>query len=163
MESVVPHPVEWALLLQSGGFAIALAVAFVNVRKYLLDANASLKTDLEILKLLRDDHPHRVFVEEAIELRLAARFGVPGRYRVIPFGRRFSSALWRIAAGVSLSGIAYVALLRAFGTVAVLAGFFGPLLVFAGIAALWEREYLFPKELSRGAAPVQPKRRPGTA
>ena len=163
MEPTLSQPVDWPLLLQSGGFAVAVAIAFVNVRKLLLDANASLKTDLEILKLLRDDHPHRAFVEEEVERRLAGRFGVPGRYRVIPFGRRFTNAVWRLTGGVLLVGVAYLALRAALETIAVMAGFFGPLLILAGVAALWEREYMFPKELSRGAAPVQPRRRTGVA
>jgi len=65
---------DWDLLLKALGFLIAAVAAYFQVRNLNFAARASLKTDLEILKLIDASDPNYQVVKTEVDRRVASLY-----------------------------------------------------------------------------------------
>jgi hypothetical protein len=76
-------PIDWELLLKALGFVVATVVAYVHWRGLHLTSRTSLKTDLEILKLLDTIDPNYHTVRAAVNQRVSQLYAPrPAQFQV---------------------------------------------------------------------------------
>jgi len=62
-EAAAASGIDWDLLLKALGLLVTIGATLIQVRNFRSSSRSSLKTDLEILKLIDPGHPHRASVE----------------------------------------------------------------------------------------------------
>ena len=69
------HGIDWDLILKALGILVAAVTTYLQVRSLGLADRASLKTDLEILKLIDSEDPNHKRVKRAVDVRILLLYG----------------------------------------------------------------------------------------
>lgn len=79
---------DWELPLKALGFVVAVIVAYIQARNLYLTTRTSVKTDLEILKLLDATDANYQKVKTAVDLRIADLYAPkqPVRWALVGIG-----------------------------------------------------------------------------
>ena len=66
---------NWDLFLKAASTVVAACVAAIQLRSVVVNSRASIKSDLEILKLLGESHPLYGSVRDRVHARIASYYG----------------------------------------------------------------------------------------
>ena len=160
MQTTPELSVGWDVVLRTVGTLVSSAAALFQLRQLLLATRASLKTDLEILKLLDSDHPYYDSIRREIDRRLKRRFGAPDRTGWLVVRKRAPEAAIRVLAAGAFFLLGYLFLRWQVPSVALPLFLVGISFVGQAVFAVTEREYHGPIVGERREdAPVQPRKR----
>jgi hypothetical protein len=94
---------DWELILKALGAIISVLLAYVQFRGLNLTSRATLKTDLEILKLLDAGNPNYPVVKQSIDQRLALLYAEPPAQTKRYIGERIGIAALGLVVALGFS------------------------------------------------------------
>jgi len=129
--AATPGGLDWDLILKALGFVVAVVATYLQIRNLGFATRASLKTDLEILKLIDSADPNHAKVKRTVDARIQALYddGPDG-----PSSRQAERWAYGIGGGLWAVGFAYwtITLAQPFSWWSLLTGY----LALAGLALI---------------------------